>query len=388
MKIFKIAFIFILGLTIFCTVGTIQANASTINVCPVGSIDPNCNYFGGNGIRDGINAAQPGDTIFLKNGLYQNTQTSAVNADGAVGNAAYSISKNINIVGESRCAVIIDGSLNTNDPDGFFISSNANVNISSLTITGFNKAGYSNAITSADTSVVTIDDVKLFGNSNGAGSYSGSNVNPGSMMIIKNSYVTQNTNTGLWIFQGSNMQVINTLIDNNARGIDLWDYAKLTVNSTYIINNNLQGNLTDKFGIVCNSVGTSIDNGSNSVYFSNNQGGNLMTYNGGCAGTTEQSLIVNNNANIPTFSCNLSSSSISNISSSNSNNSSATMSSKLISSNKTSAFVLPSTSVDDDKSSVLPFLFILSIFTAFLVYNITRHNPNSNKINFDKVFNE
>jgi len=92
----------------------VQVSATTIIVDDNGTPGIDCNFTT---IQEGIDAANPGDTVFVKNGTY---------------NENVVVDKTINLTGEDRETTIVDGS---GTGDIFYVSANW-ANITAFTITG------------------------------------------------------------------------------------------------------------------------------------------------------------------------------------------------------------------------------------------------------------
>jgi len=167
---------------------TIQVSGNVVNV---GGVGPG-NY---STIQAGINAANPGDTVFVYSGTY-------------VENVA--ISKRINLEGEDRFTTRIDGNSITDT-----VTINADrVNVSGFTITGGNPFGVFLQVNSENN---TIEDCIITGNDNsGIEIYGYSHFN-----TIANNTITGNSMAGVVIHSKCDHNVVtgNFIDDNNLRGI-------------------------------------------------------------------------------------------------------------------------------------------------------------------------
>jgi parallel beta-helix repeat protein len=146
-------------------------------------------------IQEGVNEADPGDTVFVKNRTYfENVR----------------ITKNLYLVGEDRNATIIDGHFT--EADGL-LSNIISVSCSNVTIYGF-------TIKNAKTNGVYVDCLNntisnnIIINSLGCGIYL-----VGSNSTVTNNIIESNGECGIRIVEGKDNLVRGNIIKNNAVGL-------------------------------------------------------------------------------------------------------------------------------------------------------------------------
>lgn len=226
-------------------------------------VSGNTYFVGGSGagnyshIQWAIDNATSGDTIYIYKGTYYET---------------LKINKSINLVGESKETIIIDGGKKGNV---IFITAKW-VNISGLEIT--NSGGYfsknKSGIKLMHISFITIKDCKISNN------YFGIDVEKSSYVNIMNNEIVYNEGTGLFIQASFKNNILgNNVSFNNGTGIYL---DESTTVDNEIDNNTIFSNIRD--GIVC------WESSRNEIIFNNIQknGGGIYLF------SSNNNLISNN----------------------------------------------------------------------------------------------
>lgn len=237
----------LLTILILTFVEKINAN-ETIYVDIAGSGDYNT-------IQDAIDAAKDGDTIYVKNGIYQENLV---------------IDKEIYLLGEDSNNAIIDG--NNRDDVIYVISDN-------VTITGFSIKNSGDEVYPNVDSGIDVRSKNIF---------------------LKNLYISNN-NYGIYFYKADYGRIENCSIENNEyRGIyiDEGEGYKIAFNNIKNHSNNIYLSDVENSVIISNSISKSIQNGlflgpgcyknniSSNTFTGNDQGANVK-------GATEN-IFVNN----------------------------------------------------------------------------------------------
>jgi len=195
-------------------------------------------------IQEAVDAAQPGDTVFVWNGTYYED---------------VEITKTINLTGESRDSTIINGSGN-----GWCVYSH---NADYINISGFTMENSSTGLSLAYSNNSLIIGNKVIKNKNGIA------LNYVNESRVINNIASNSTNDqGIHLYQSTNIEVDNNICDSNAvNGIYLQDSQK-----NLITNNNCSNNYA---GISTGAL--SIDNVliGNTVKFNSNRGLGIFSDN-------------------------------------------------------------------------------------------------------------
>ena len=202
----------------FVTVVMLLSVISAMTILPTVNADTIYVYHGGS-IQDAIDAANPGDTVFVYNGTYYENIV---------------IDKSISLIGEDKDTTIIDG-----EGIGDVISvTSAWVNISGFTIQNSSVDLYNpgSGIRLNSTNYVKITDNNINNNAFGILLYSSSNNN-----IISNS-ITNNSNHYYYgivlVYSSNNNNIANNIVANNDIGISLDVFC----NNNKIIDNEITNN--------------------------------------------------------------------------------------------------------------------------------------------------
>ena len=174
---------------------TISSDESVFaNILYVGGIGPG-NYTT---IRDAINDAGDGDTVFVYSGYYFETSD---------------IDKQLNMIGEDKYNTIIDGG---GRPDVFYITHDY-VNVSGFTFQGCQSHFGGCCLMGADFCTITDN---IFMNNVGCGILLllllSSHNN-----IISNNIIINNTEGGIFVGGNNNVILINQINDNGLYGIEI-----------------------------------------------------------------------------------------------------------------------------------------------------------------------
>jgi len=184
-------------------------------------------------IQDAINAAKPGDTIFVRNGTYAEH---------------ISINKSLSIFGESVESTIISGN-HTGTMVSIFFANNVNFSGFTLTRSGFNLND--SAIRLEFSNKAIVSNNKILMSANGI-SLSSSHSN-----TISNNYIATDGWYGVWLYSSSNNIICSNYLSRNLIGF----YLVYSLSNIFF-SNTLSGN--DWWGIY-------LDLGSsNNTFYHNN----------------------------------------------------------------------------------------------------------------------
>lgn len=173
-------------------------------------------------IQDAIDAAEPGDTIFIDNGTYYEH---------------LEISKSITIVGSDRDDTIINGN---GTGDVIYINA-VEVNITRLAVTGSG-----GGVSDSGVKIIGSQDCSIYNCSIYSNTILGISVNNSENIRIENSYIADNP-VGIYSNLSSKIFTTNNVIERNIEGIML-EYT----NFSNITNNIFFRN--DEHGILINQV--------------------------------------------------------------------------------------------------------------------------------------
>lgn len=226
--------------------GLVSVGAGTLTVCPSG-----CQF---SKIQDALNAAQPGDTIEIKEGTYAENLT---------------VNKSLKLIGEGRDAVTIKGA-QAGRP-GIAISGDIEVTLEGLTVAEtilaspknfqedgvrvtravkltvtqvrFSKNGDS-GLELRDRSQATVTDSEFIGNgNNGIGLFDSAQITVTKSKISENgSGLADNFNNGLSAFGRNKVTLQESVISGNTNeGVFLGDETEATLINTQIVENKMNG---------------------------------------------------------------------------------------------------------------------------------------------------
>ncbi|MFA5771743.1 MAG: right-handed parallel beta-helix repeat-containing protein [Thermoplasmata archaeon] len=188
----------------------------------------------------GINAASAGDTVYVYNGTY---------------NEAVTISKRINLVGESNQSTIIKGT-NASDSRGIYPTANY-VNISNLKIDKF----YYGIRSSSSNSNITGNTVANC--SYGIYLYTSSNNNN-----ISSNTVTNSSYYGINLYSSSNNNITSNTLANCSRGIYLSSSSNNNNISSNTVTNSSYYGIYLEYGSKNNITSNTLANCSSGIYLS------------------------------------------------------------------------------------------------------------------------
>jgi parallel beta-helix repeat protein len=170
-------------------------------------------------IQDAINAAHPGDTVYIYNGTYREQIT---------------VYEDINIIGENNQSTIIEGN-GAQNSSGIYIIEDS-VNVSNINVDNF--------------------DIGIY-------IYYSSNDNVASNIIT-------NSNEGIYVHSGSNNNIVSNIIaDNSNVGISLLSASKNNIASNTLTNNSLGVSLLHSSN---NTIETNIIEKTSGGYYENDTG--------------------------------------------------------------------------------------------------------------------
>lgn len=226
--------------------GLIGVGAGTLTVCPSG-----CQF---SKIQDALNAAQPGDTIEIKAGTYEENLT---------------VNKSVKLIGEDRDTVTIKGA-QAGRP-GIAISGDIEVTLEGLTVAETILASPKNfqedgvrvtrsvklTVTKArllkngdsglelrDRSQATVTDSEFIGNgNNGIGLFDAAQITVTKSKISENgSGLADNFNNGLSAFGRNKVTLQESVVSGNTNeGVFLGDETEATLINTQIVENKMNG---------------------------------------------------------------------------------------------------------------------------------------------------
>lgn len=226
--------------------GLVSVGQRTLTVCPSG-----CQF---SKIQDAINAAQPGDTIEIKEGTYEENLT---------------VNKSLKLIGEGRDKVTIKGA-QAGKP-GIAISGDIAVTLEGLTVAEtilatpktfqedgvrvtravkltitkarFLKNGDS-GLELRDRSQATVTDSEFIGNgNNGIGLFDSAQITVTKSKISKNgSGLADNFNNGLSAFGRNKVTLQESVVSGNTNeGVFLGEETEATLTNTQIVENKRNG---------------------------------------------------------------------------------------------------------------------------------------------------
>ncbi|MFA5772779.1 MAG: right-handed parallel beta-helix repeat-containing protein [Thermoplasmata archaeon] len=221
-----------------------SAKGATINVDDSGGKDHTT-------IQAGINAASAGDTIYVYNGTY---------------NELVTISKAINLTGESNQNTIIKGSGSGN---GIYVTVNY-VNISNLKIDNF---GYGIYLVSSSNNNITSNTVTNSSNYGIDLDYSSNN-------NITSNTLTNTGSDGIFLYSSSSNNITsNTITDSSQRGINVHGSSYNNIASNIITNGAWYGICIYANSNNNNISSNTITNSGNGISFVTSADGNTATSN-------------------------------------------------------------------------------------------------------------
>lgn len=193
-----------------------QAAGAFITVCPTGIVGQNgCNYIGGDGIQQAVDAAPDNSTIVLRQGEYARAKYTV---DG--GHRYFLLinkNKNLTIVGEGSGAVISGVSAPEHASTGIEIR-NGQVNLENLEVSEFTSQSYNcfedicaHGIGISVTGGI-VNGQKLIVKNNEP---QGILVAKQAKVYIKNSDISANYRSGAYVFSQAELHVINSKITSN-----------------------------------------------------------------------------------------------------------------------------------------------------------------------------
>ena len=165
-----------------------QVSATTIIVDDNGTPGVDCNYTT---IQEGIDAANPGDNVFVKNGTYYENVI---------------VDKTLNLTGESRDGTIIDGG-----GTGEVI----NVDAHWVNITGFTLTNSGSAHPNSGVMVIQVDNCTIYDTNVSQNNYYGIFLGDSSNNIIMNNKIQSNKDDGIHVYLSHNNSISNNNITNN-----------------------------------------------------------------------------------------------------------------------------------------------------------------------------
>lgn len=197
-------------------------------VCPSGRAGQNgCQYIGGEGIQQAVDAAQNGDTVSIKSGTYTNQNP----RDFGGGSKAFILVQDKNITLEGEAGVIIDGSASPADTCGITIKNNSQVTINEISVTGMRSRVVGGSLYCGIGMLIAYDSPKAvvtnsqFTDNEGAGIQLANNAQLIAESITANG--SKKTN-GIYMKGQPKAEIRNSQLNNNATtNIKLSDNAQL-----------------------------------------------------------------------------------------------------------------------------------------------------------------
>lgn len=285
----------------------------TITLCGAVSanVDPNDVKYVSNTGNDDNNGNETNPYLTIGKGITSVNPNGTVNVADGTYYERLSISKNVNLVGQSQENTILDGN-NTGRP--LTINTGVNVNISLFTIQNGKATGpyaYGGGIVNSGNLTLNNCTVKnnkanptgFYGSSYGGGIYNSGN------MTIKGSTIEGNVGTGYYAYGGginndAIMLIEDSIIQNNlavsssdeAMGGGIYNEDMLTIINSSIISNTAQSNYPDDAygGGIVNYQGTLIMDNSN---LESNLAAGYDAYGGGIYSYYGTMHITNSNLN-------------------------------------------------------------------------------------------
>lgn len=253
---------------------------NTITVCPDGAQNqPECNYFGGNGIQQAIDDVNNGDKILIKEGSYRPSNPISI------------IWRHLTIEGEGyRKTIISGGSLPLRRGNVFEIQG-SQINLGKLQITdSIQNVGGTGILITPGSMVVgeRKSDIRIYAveiqNNSSHGIVISGGPEAFNVIRITNSLIHHNS-IGIEIVYKADVEIVNSVIASNInhiithQGTGIWVSERLESDSTIKIKNNIIANNSWTGGIqVLNSL--------NRVFNSYNLlGSNTQNYIGLSQGT-------------------------------------------------------------------------------------------------------
>jgi parallel beta-helix repeat protein len=235
-----ISLVMMLGLIVIVIDLTPPARAVTITVDDSGGADHLT-------IQAAVNAANPGDTVYVYNGTYYEN---------------VAIGKNITLMGESREKTIVDGGVVS---DVLYVSSD------SVNITGFNITNSRTMLTSAGITLDGVQYCNIYKNNLQANGQNGIYLKNSHDNTISNNTIEYNLGDGIYTVDSNyNTFTNNNISHNDDYGIFLSSSSNNTISENILLENLLYGARLDN----------SIHNNISDNYMYKNTGVAVWLFNG------------------------------------------------------------------------------------------------------------
>ncbi len=255
-----------------------EAPTHIFTVCPEGTPGQNgCDYIGGEGIQQAVDAAPVGDannraTVFIKNGMYTlqafNEFIFLNTTDNVMVKRKCFLDtkeKNLTLRGENKNNTILDGA-NSSPMSGICVQGGT-VDITDLTVTGMKPETCSTDIVCSKGYGLIVVHSPIFNLNNSiisANTYGLVGKDSATIKVL-NSTFTKNENYGLTVSNNTKMLVKDNIITENSDGVLSFKEAEVTIQNNQIIDNR-------DYGIVAQQNST--------VFVSNNIIANTHQYSG------------------------------------------------------------------------------------------------------------